>query len=101
MTSSEIFRWVSLVEGGSYLLLLFVAMPLKYLAGQPEMVKVVGGVHGLLFVAFVAALLWAILSHGWKLSVFVKYFVASVVPFGFLFIEWDLKRRVADPGEDA
>ena len=50
-------RLVGGLEGISYLLLLGVAMPLKYLAGMPAMVQVAGWIHGLLFTLFVAAVL--------------------------------------------
>ena len=50
------FRWVSLIEGVSYLVLVAIAMPLKYAAGMPGAVRVVGMAHGVLFVAFVLAL---------------------------------------------
>ena len=50
------FRWVAFLEGLSFVLLLFVAMPLKYWAGLPLAVRIVGMVHGLLFVLFIGAL---------------------------------------------
>ena len=60
------FRLVSLVEGLSNALLVFVAMPLKYGLGQPQMVRVMGMAHGLLFVAFAIALLLAWRNRGWS-----------------------------------
>lgn len=75
-------RIAGLIEGLSYLLLLFIAMPLKYAFGMPEAVKYVGQAHGLLFVLYVLLLL-----HAWgnkKLT--IKWFllgcVAAVLPFG-------------------
>jgi integral membrane protein len=47
------FRWVAILEGVSYLLLLCIAMPLKYAFNMPQMVQIVGMLHGLLFVAYI------------------------------------------------
>ncbi|MEM1098155.1 MAG: DUF3817 domain-containing protein [Planctomycetota bacterium] len=75
-------RVVSLLEGVSYLLLLAVAMPLKYLAGMPGAVHYVGWAHGVLFIALCLVLLvaWRRVPLSFGLSVGV--FVAALVPFG-------------------
>ncbi|MEC9073494.1 MAG: DUF3817 domain-containing protein, partial [Myxococcota bacterium] len=59
MLSSSIgrLRLIGWIEGTSYLLLVGVAMPLKYLAGQPMAVKITGWIHGLLFMLFCLILL--------------------------------------------
>lgn len=88
-------RSVGTIEAFSYLLLVFVAMPLKYLADMPVGVKVVGMAHGLLFIAYVALGLKAARDFKWPLSRVVQLFVASVLPFGpFVFDGW-LKREEA------
>ncbi|MCK5895368.1 MAG: DUF3817 domain-containing protein [Cocleimonas sp.] len=78
----SIIRWAALFEGSSLLLLLFVAMPLKYYAGIPEAVKIIGPLHGILFLSFIVLLF----SHAAKneLSVVktLMGFVASFIPFG-------------------
>ena len=56
MTVLRQLRLVALLEGSSFLALLFIAMPLKYLAGLPLAVRIMGSVHGLLFLMFMAAL---------------------------------------------
>ena len=56
MTALRQLRLVAFLEGSSFLVLLFIAMPLKYLAGLPLAVRVAGSVHGLLFLVFLAAL---------------------------------------------
>jgi integral membrane protein len=89
-------RLVSGVEGLSYVLLLFIAMPLKYAAGFPQAVRVVGMAHGVLFVGFVAALVAAWIDrrrgdHRWGLLRPVGIFALSLVPFGALVIERMLK----------
>lgn len=81
-----ILRWAALFEGSSLLILLFIAMPLKYYAGIPEVVKIVGPVHGVLFLTFLVLLF----SHAGKrelgLLKTLTGFLASFIPFGtFLF----------------
>ncbi len=86
----EVLRRVTFAEGLSYLLLLFVAMPLKYLAGIPLAVRIVGGLHGLLFVSFVLALAVARLRRHCSTLDALQLFAASLIP-GSLF--W-LDRRI-------
>lgn len=81
-----ILRWAALFEGSSLLLLLFVAMPLKYYAEMPEAVRIIGPLHGILFLTFIVLLL----SHAGKreLSLIKTLIgvVASFIPFGtFIF----------------
>lgn len=87
------FRLVSLLEGVSYLSLLGVAMPLKYLAGMPLAVKVSGWTHGVLFVLFVAALLPAAVAARWSIVRIGVTFATSLVPFGAFFLERHLRRE--------
>ena len=75
-------RVIGWLEGVSYLLLLFVAMPLKYGAGRPEAVEVVGMAHGLLFIAFGLAALHATINKGWPITRLFGAFIASILPFG-------------------
>jgi integral membrane protein len=81
------FRAVSALEGLSYALLVFIAMPLKYGYDMPEMVRVMGMAHGLLFLAFVATLALATRSRQWTLLRSGQLFMASLVPLGALWIE--------------
>ena len=76
---------VSYLEGFSALLLFSVAMPVKYIGGDPELVSLVGAIHGALFVAFIAILLVGVGKH-WNRTALFHGFVAAVVPAGpFLF----------------
>lgn len=86
-------RMAGMVEGVSFLLLLFVAMPLKYLAGRPEAVSVVGWVHGVLFVLFCLALLQAMLDHDWPVRKAILPMVAALLPFGPFIIDKRLKAQ--------
>ena len=84
-------RLVALAEGVSYVLLLGIAMPLKYLYGKPEFVHVVGMAHGVLFVLLVGALLHAHLRRQWGLFFSTLVFVSSLVPLGAFWMERRLK----------
>jgi integral membrane protein len=77
------FRVVGHLEGVSFLLLLFVAMPLKYFAGWPLGVRVVGALHGLLFLAYLVALFRIASDQEWPLRRSAGAFIASILPFGF------------------
>ncbi|AUX23197.1 membrane protein [Sorangium cellulosum] len=95
MTALRQLRLIALLEGLSFLLLLFVAMPLKYLAGLPLAVRVVGSAHGLLFVLFVAALVRAAARHRWSIGRASLAFVSSLVPFGTFVFDRSLQREIA------
>lgn len=91
MKALAALRVISAIEGVSYLLLLFVAMPLKYGLDEPLAVRVLGMAHGWLFVAFVGALAWAMWARGWSVARGALLFGLSLVPFGFLGIDRSLR----------
>ncbi|MCK6547267.1 DUF3817 domain-containing protein [Myxococcota bacterium] len=93
-------RLVGILEGLSYLVLLFVAMPLKYGLDMPMAVRIVGSLHGALFVWFCVALLRAYLEREWPLKTSAMLFVSSLLPFGFFMVERRLKDDLASLGED-
>jgi integral membrane protein len=93
-----LLRAVGTLEGASFLLLLFVAMPLKYLAGQPQMVRVVGAAHGFLFVAYLLVVMRAALELRWPLSRVAMAVAAAVLPFGPWVFDARLRREVAAGG---
>ncbi|VTS00786.1 Uncharacterized protein OS=Nitritalea halalkaliphila LW7 GN=A3SI_05714 PE=4 SV=1: DUF3817 [Tuwongella immobilis] len=75
-------RQIGKVEGISYLLLLGVAMPLKYLADWPYAVKVVGLAHGILFIAYWGVAAEAARRNQLPRKEFWRVAVASLIPFG-------------------
>ena len=85
------FRAISLAEGISYLVLLGVAMPLKYAAGVPSAVRFVGMLHGVLFVAFVVGLAFAAKAEHWRFRSIAIAMTAALVPFGALWLERRLR----------
>lgn len=92
-TSLGRFRAIALMEGVSYLLLLGVAMPLKYFAGFPEAVLAVGWAHGVLFVLYLVALADVSWARRWRLVKILGAFVASLVPLGAFVLEARLRRE--------
>ena len=80
-------RWIALAEGVSYLILVGIAMPLKYAFDRPEAVRVVGMLHGVLFVAFAAALLHVHLQAALGFGFSTKVFLSSLIPFGAFWME--------------
>lgn len=85
-------RIVGGLEGISYLVLLGIAMPLKYLAGMPEMVRVVGWAHGALFVLFLAAVGQTAAAIRWPSTRILGALAASVIPFGTFVLDGYLRR---------
>lgn len=85
-------RLVGFLEGVSFLVLLLVAMPLKYLAHQPAAVRQVGMAHGLLFVLYVFLLIQNSIEHGWSWRKAALGFGASLVPLGTFWADRHLFR---------
>jgi integral membrane protein len=78
---------VGFIEGISYLLLIGVAMPLKYLAGIKIAVTIAGTLHGILFLALMVAIIQAMLRARLKpLNAFIC-FVASLIPFATFYMD--------------
>lgn len=72
-------------------------MPLKYAAGLPQVVLVVGWIHGLFWVLYLVAALRAAIAEKWSFGTLFAAGVASVLPFGpFVFDRW-LMNRTARP----
>lgn len=91
-------RLIGMMEGASFLVLLGIAMPLKYLAGYPQAVRVVGMIHGLLFVLFVLAVVQVSVAMRWPLRRVLAAFVASVLPFGPFVFDAHLRRVATAQG---
>ena len=79
------FRIINTVEGYSYLILLFIAMPMKYLMGIAIATKIVGTIHGILFIMFMFLLATAWRDAKWSMKESVIFFIASLIPFGTFF----------------
>ena len=90
-TSIGRLRLISVLEGLSFLALLFIAMPFKYLFGEPLLVRYVGMAHGVLFILFVASLFETSLRHAWSVRFSLFCFACSLVPFAPFWLESKLK----------
>ena len=84
------FKWVSIAEGLSFLLLLGIAMPLKYVFDWPLAVKYLGWVHGLLFVVYIAVVVPAAYNLKWGFGRTFFALVAAFLPFGPFIFERNL-----------
>jgi len=81
-------RIIGFLEGISLLVLVFVAVPLKYFLNRPELVKFMGPIHGLLFCLFVFITLSVGVSYKWIFSKLTwKVLVACVIPFGTFYVD--------------
>ena len=96
MTVMSFLRFVSLLEGVSFLLLLLVAMPLKYVWGVPLAVKWVGWAHGILFITLGAAVLLAMVRAALPFKTACVVGVASLLPAGPFFADRLLRRHGSD-----
>lgn len=84
---------VGIAEGISFLVLLFIAMPLKYAAGFPLAVTVVGSIHGFLFIAYVIAMIRALTQYKWGAKKISGVFVAALLPFGTFVLDRKLREE--------
>lgn len=97
LTSSRThLRLSSITEGISFLVLLFIAMPLKYMADMPEWVRVTGMIHGVLFIWYVGAVLWARVSPGMSWRHTLIALIASVLPFGTFYADSRIFSRLPE-----
>lgn len=88
------FRKVALAEGVSFILLL-MAMPFKYMYDMPQGVKVIGWIHGFLFILYMIMLLNVKLSNKWSIKKSFVAFLASLIPFGTFVLDRSLRKEEA------
>jgi len=87
------FRKIAFAEGVSFLVLLFIAMPMKYLASLPLAVTIVGGLHGMLFIAFLI-MLWEVRNEFKRPWAWVaKALLASILPFGTIVMDKEWRKE--------
>ncbi|MEO5948239.1 MAG: DUF3817 domain-containing protein [Chitinophagaceae bacterium] len=89
------FRKVALAEGISFLVLLVIAMPLKYFADMPMAVTIVGSLHGILFVAFFILAREVMSDYKKGFKWLVKAGIASLLPFGTFVMDKEWKKEEA------
>ena len=96
-TSIGKLRLVGMLEGLSFLVLCFVAMPMKYIGGDPGAVRIPGMVHGFLWVVLCAQLYQVKTELGWGWKKTLVPFIASLLPFGPFVIDGRLKAELGAP----
>lgn len=87
----QTLRVIGLLEGISFLLLLFIAMPMKYMLDNPILVKYVGMGHGVLFILFLIVLFTVCERQKWSITMFILGLIASILPFGTFVFDRKLK----------
>ena len=88
----NVFRLIAFFEGLSYILLLFVGVPLKYLNDDVTLVKMLGMPHGFLFMTYIAFVIVLRFDHTWFKKHFILISLASIIPFGTFIVEYKLRK---------
>tara|TARA_B000000557_G_C20731537_1_gene424531 strand:- start:149 stop:427 length:279 start_codon:yes stop_codon:yes gene_type:complete len=83
----NIYRLTAFLEGVSYILLLFIAVPIKYLLNEALYVKILGMPHGILFILYIIFSIIAKIKYNWNFRKFLVISIASLVPFGTFYID--------------
>jgi integral membrane protein len=91
-------RLTGFLEGTSFLVLLLIAMPLKYFMGLPWAVKIVGMAHGILFILFIALSVIATWLYKWSLKKMLLLWLSSLIPLGTFYADYKLLRRNGNSG---
>jgi integral membrane protein len=87
------FKWISLIEGLSFLILLGIAMPLKYIFDWPLAVKYVGWAHGILFILYIYTVFPTSQKLKWEFGRTFFALVAAILPFGPFIFDRNLKKN--------
>lgn len=90
-------RLLALLEGTSLVALVFVAVPIKYLATDPALVKMIGPVHGALFLLFVFQTISVAIEQQWSFRTRTwKLLVACLIPFGTFYIDRTILKKIQE-----
>ncbi len=76
------FRVIAICEGISFLILLLIAMPLKYFAGYPQAVLIIGWIHGFLFIVYIISVIDVKIVKKWSITKSIIALAASLIPLG-------------------
>ena len=93
MRALKFLRYIGIAEGISFLVLLLIAMPLKYLMDRELAVKYIGWVHGVLFMLYIFQVLYVKGIQGWPFKKFLLAFIAAWLPLGTFFFDRVLKKE--------
>ena len=92
----RLFAKISFLEGLSFVVLLLIAMPLKYAMDLPQLVKYVGWAHGALFIAYGFQLLYIGFTYKWQFSKIGLYGICSLIPFAPFWVEKQMKKEITE-----
>ena len=81
------FRIVAFAEGVSYLLLLFIAVPIKYILDNDRFVKLLGMPHGVFFIIYILLALRFVLIKKTSIKDSIIILIASLIPFGTFYVD--------------
>ncbi len=84
----SVFRIIALLEGISYILLLFIATPIKYFLDNEEYVKLLGMPHGILFLIYIFLTFFMQKKMKWNNKIFRIIILASIIPFGAFYVDY-------------
>jgi|TARA_B110000467_G_C18007025_1_gene308447 integral membrane protein len=87
------FRIIAFLEGVSYILLLFIAVPIKYWGGDEQWVKLLGMPHGILFVSYVIFAFLIKENEKWGIKDLGIVLLASILPFGTFYVDWKYLKK--------
>ena len=94
MSELQKFKLINKIEGISFIILLFIAMPLKYSFGYPMATKIVGMLHGLLVFAFIYQIIEAKQEAGFTAKETALYTILSLIPFGSFYTDKLLAKKI-------
>ena len=83
----DLFRIIALLEGVSYIVLLFIAVPIKYLLHDEFYVKMLGMPHGILFIMYILLAFKIKNRMNWNLNQFIIFTISSLIPFGTFYVD--------------
>ena len=86
-SSLKTFRLIALLEGMSYILLLFIGVPLKYIGNNEILVKILGMPHGILFILYIILALYQKKYMKWDIKDMLIIMMASIIPFGTFYVD--------------
>ncbi len=84
---TRFFKIISLSEGISSFLLFFLAMPLKYIFGNPILISPIGTTHGILFMLYTFLAVYLKFEQDWTFKKFCIVFIGAIIPGGTFYID--------------
>ncbi|QTM98034.1 DUF3817 domain-containing protein [Sediminibacillus dalangtanensis] len=88
----RLFRIFGMIEGTSLVILLFIAMPLKYIAGFPEVVTLVGSLHGFFFIVYLLVIAYTTFKIRWAFRWLFGSLLVAFIPFGNYVLDYRLQK---------